>query len=967
MSSKLFLLFQYIAFLSVILFQLEPRVADSNKIVVRCIDEEREALLTFKQSLVDKYGILSSWGREDGKRDCCKWRGVRCSNTTGHVKVLNLRRSDDENARMKVLKGKISPALIKLHDLRHLDLSNNHFGGSPIPKFIGSLNKLRYLNLSSGTPSVPHQLQNISRLHFSNIENSNLFTMGTVEWLSNLSSLRHLDLSCINLTKSSDWFLVVAKLQSLKTLVLRSCALPPINPSFVSHFNLSTSIETLDLSDNHLSSSSVYPWLFNLSRNIKHLNLGYNQLRGSIPEAFQDMVSLTFLKLPSNELEGGIPKFFGNMCSLNILNLSINKLSGQLSELIQNLSSGCTMNSLEGLYLHDNDITGPIPHLGGFSSLKALKLGKNRLNGTINKSLSHSFKLETLALAGNSFTGVISEAFFSNMSKLQKLDLANNSLTLKLSHDWVPPFQLKRLYLASCKMGPHFPKWLQHQNQLLVVDISNNRISDTVPDWFWDLSNDIYSINLSKNHMNGKLPDLSLRFDGTGIGGTCIDISSNHFGGPIPPLPSNSQILNLSKNKFSGSITFLCSIGENTWNIFDLSSNLLSGELPDCWLHFNSLSTLHLANNSFSGKIPKSIGFLQNIQTLSLHNNRLSGELPLSIKNCSRLSVLDLGKNALFGEIPTWMGESLQNLIVLSLNSNKFHGNIPFQLCHLALIQVLDLSLNSISGKIPKCFNNFSALTQERSFDPTIGLGAYVWVPPGIVDHISYLDNVLLIWKGSENEYKSTLGLVKFLDLSSNKLCGAIPEEIMDLLGLIGLNLSRNNLTGPITPKIGQLKSLDFLDLSINQFSGSIPSSLAQLSRLGVLDLSYNNLSGKIPLGTQLQSFNASVYAGNLELCGLPLPNKCPDEESHPCPGRDDNANTTEDEDDQFITLGFYVSLFLGFFVGFWGVCGTLMLNRSSRYGYYNFLTGMKDWLSVTAAGRSGMARIMSLVFRVLI
>ncbi|KAK9178108.1 hypothetical protein WN943_027298 [Citrus x changshan-huyou] len=115
-----------------------------------------------------------------------------------------------------------------------------------------------------------------------------------------------------------------------------------------------------------------------------------------------------------------------------------------------------------------------------------------------------------------------------------------------------------------------------------------------------------------------------------------------------------------------------------------------------------------------------------------------------------------------------------------------------------------------------------------------------------------------------------------YLDLSSNKLCGVILEEIMDLAGMTALNLSRNNLT---------------------------------LSGLSALDLSYNNLSGKIPLSTQLQNFNASFDTGNLELCGLPLPNKCADEESTPSPSRDDDANTPEDEDDQFITLGFYVSL----------------------------------------------------------
>ena len=123
MSSKLFLLFENIALFSVIFFQLKPTTADSNNIIIRCIDEEREALLTFKQSLVDEHGVLSSWGREDDIRDCCKWRGVHCSNTTGQVKVLNLRTSDYEFARRKFLKGTISRALLKLHDLRHLDLT----------------------------------------------------------------------------------------------------------------------------------------------------------------------------------------------------------------------------------------------------------------------------------------------------------------------------------------------------------------------------------------------------------------------------------------------------------------------------------------------------------------------------------------------------------------------------------------------------------------------------------------------------------------------------------------------------------------------------------------------------------------------------------------------------------------------------------------------------------------------------
>ncbi|KAL9409801.1 hypothetical protein AB3S75_048095 [Citrus x aurantiifolia] len=943
MSSKWFLVLHYLALFSVILFnQLEPRAADSSSII-RCIDEEREALFAFKQGLVDESGILSSWGRQDEKRDCCGWRGVYCSNRTGHVYKLDLHILQVFPS--PCLKGTISSSLLILQHLTYLDLSGNNFSGSSIPEFIGSLSKLSYLGLSNAefAGPIPPQLGNLSRLQVLDIGFNSLISGENLEWLSHLSSLIYLDLSFSNLSKFSNWIQVLSKLDSLKALYLISCDLPPTIPSSDLYLNSSTSLEVIDLLGNNLT-DSIYPWLFNVSSNLVELiNLGSNQLQGSIPEAFGHMPSLNILFLASNQF-GEIPKFLGNMCNLKSLTLSYNTLRGDLSEIIQNLSGGCTKTSLEWLFLDSNEITGSLPDFGGFSSLKRLSIANNRLNGTINKSFGQLVKLESLFLHNNSLRGVISEAFLSNLSNLTILYLADNSLTLEFSHDWIPPFQLSQVNLGSCKIGPRFPKWLRNQNQILSLDISNSGISDTVPNWFWNQTYNLSFFNLSNNQIKGKLPNLSSRFHPYRPG---IDISSNHFEGPIPQLPLNASFLNLSKNKFSGSISFLCSITGHKLDYIDLSNNLLSGRLPDCWSQFDSLAILNLANNSFFGKIPDSIGFLKNLQSLSLYNNRLTGELPSFFTKGSQLTLMDLGKNGLSGEIPTWIGEGLENLVVLSLKSNKFNGSIPLQICHLANVQILDLSSNNISGIIPKCFNNFTAMTHEKGSNLTLISNYYTSLAyDSLKATKSYFDKAVLTWKGSQYEYQSTLGLVKILDLSSNKLGGEVPEEIMDLAGLIALNLSRNTLTGQITPKIGQLKSLDFLDLSRNQFFGGIPSSLSQLSRLSVMDLSYNNLSGKIPSGTQLQGFSTSMYAGN-ELCGLPLPNKCPDEDSAPGPGKDD-ANTSEDED-QFITLGFYVSLILGFFVGFWGFCGTLLVKSSWRHRYYNFLTGIKNWFYVTA------------------
>ncbi|KAL4375702.1 hypothetical protein AHAS_Ahas05G0308200 [Arachis hypogaea] len=85
--------------------------------------------------------------------------------------------------------------------------------------------------------------------------------------------------------------------------------------------------------------------------------------------------------------------------------------------------------------------------------------------------------------------------------------------------------------------------------------------------------------------------------------------------------------------------------------------------------------------------------------------------------------------------------------------------------------------------------------------------------------------------------------------------------------GLKAIDLSRNNLKGEILSEIENLTSLDSLDLSRNDLCGRIPSSLSQIDGIGALDLSYNNLSGRIPSGRHMDTFGASFFEGNPNLC----------------------------------------------------------------------------------------------------
>ncbi|XP_062079907.1 putative receptor like protein 25 [Humulus lupulus] len=81
--------------------------------------------------------------------------------------------------------------------------------------------------------------------------------------------------------------------------------------------------------------------------------------------------------------------------------------------------------------------------------------------------------------------------------------------------------------------------------------------------------------------------------------------------------------------------------------LIDLSSNQLTGQIPEELTHLVELTQLNLSWNNLHGAIPKEVGKLSNLQSLDLSNNKLSGEIPSSLATISFLSYLKLSNNRL--------------------------------------------------------------------------------------------------------------------------------------------------------------------------------------------------------------------------------------------------------------------------------------------------------------------------------
>ncbi len=266
---------------------------------------------------------------------------------------------------------------------------------------------------------------------------------------------------------------------------------------------------------------------------------------------------------------------------------------------------------MRNLYLHNNQLSGPIPELSAHPKLERLDLYNNQLSGPI-PALNTLTLLKTLGLTGNPQLCQNPNADYAGRTEVDAFPLCSTATFVCTNVTEIPQAQCNTLVaLYDSTDGDN---WKNNDGW---------KITNTLCSWYGIAcdNGNVVDIKLNHNNLAGTIPDISglteLRI---------LQLADNQLTGTLPNFSVFSQLENvwLSQNQFSGTLPELTGLTE-LWH-FHVWNNQLTGTIPDLSTLTN-LRKFDFGKNQLTGTIP-ALKTLTQLQRLKLSENQLQGAIP---------------------------------------------------------------------------------------------------------------------------------------------------------------------------------------------------------------------------------------------------------------------------------------------------------------------------------------------------
>ncbi len=166
--------------------------------------------------------------------------------------------------------------------------------------------------------------------------------------------------------------------------------------------------------------SGEIPEAFYNTISLREVDLDFNELTGTISDSISKLTNLVFFTASGNNFERQqLTSEIGKIAGLKYLGLNNANLVGERPDTLKDLTSMVLMD------LSDNELSGDLSFLSGYTNLLSIALDNNEFTGPVPEQIWKSGIIETIVLENNQLTGGIPSDFDLNnlRSKLNSVNI----------------------------------------------------------------------------------------------------------------------------------------------------------------------------------------------------------------------------------------------------------------------------------------------------------------------------------------------------------------------------------------------------------------------------------------------------------------------------------------------------------------------------------------------------------------